>query len=67
MVTAAGSRVAVRRWWPLFEQVTDRIGARFRRVESRLSARAFVAGLLSPVERKNCWWLAEAAGPRMRW
>jgi SRSO17 transposase len=48
----------------LFEQMTDRIGARFRRVESRLSARAFVAGLLSPVERKNCWWLAEAAGHR---
>jgi SRSO17 transposase len=64
MVTAAGSRVAVRRWWPLFEQVTDRIAVRFRRVESRLTARAFLEALLSAVERKNCWWLAEQAGHR---
>ena len=42
----------------------DRIGARLRRVESRLTVRAFVAGLLSSVERKNCWWLAEQAGHR---
>jgi SRSO17 transposase len=26
-------------------------------------AREFVLGLLSPAERKNCWWLAEQAGP----
>jgi SRSO17 transposase len=37
-------------------------GARFKRVEPRRTARQFVAGLLSPVERKNCWWLAEQAG-----
>jgi hypothetical protein len=26
--------------------------------------RAFVAGLLPAVERKNCWWLAQQAGHR---
>jgi SRSO17 transposase len=62
--TAAACSVAAGRWWPLFEQVIGRIAVRFRRVESRLSARAFVAGLLSAVERKNCWWLAEQAGHR---
>jgi hypothetical protein len=62
--TAAACSVAVGRWWPLFEQVTERIAVRFRRAESRLTARAFVAGLLSAVERKNCWWLAQQAGHR---
>jgi len=31
-------------------------------VEPRRTAREFVAGLLSPADRKNCWWLAEQAG-----
>ncbi|WP_405868217.1 transposase [Streptomyces sp. NBC_01515] len=39
-----------------------RIAGRFRRVEPRATARAFVLGLLSGVERKNCWQLAEEAG-----
>jgi SRSO17 transposase len=38
------------------------VAGRFGRVEPRRTAREFVAGLLSPVERKNCWWLAEQAG-----
>ncbi|MEV7493035.1 IS701 family transposase [Streptomyces anulatus] len=39
-----------------------RIAGRFRRVEPRSTATAFVLGLLSGVERKNCWQLAEQAG-----
>nr|WP_094745379.1 IS701 family transposase [Kitasatospora aureofaciens] len=39
-----------------------RIAGRFRRVEPRATARAFVLALLSGVERKNCWRLAEQAG-----
>jgi hypothetical protein len=31
-------------------------------VEPRRTAREFVAGLLSPADQKNCWWLAEQAG-----
>src|SRR5690242_11198385 len=38
------------------------IAGRFGRAEPRRTAREFVLGLLSPAERKNCWWLAEQAG-----
>src|SRR5205814_9615747 len=38
------------------------VAGRFGRVEPRRAAREFVLGLLSPSERKNCWWLAENAG-----
>ncbi|MFC7388473.1 IS701 family transposase [Sphaerisporangium rhizosphaerae] len=41
-----------------------RIGSRFGRVEPRRTVRAYVTGLLSGVERKNCWNLAEHAGHR---
>ena len=37
-------------------------GARFGRVEPRRRAAAYLKGLLAPVERKNGWQLAEAAG-----
>jgi SRSO17 transposase len=39
-----------------------RIGGRFRRVEPRRRARAFVLGLLAELPRKNCWTIAEHAG-----
>src|SRR5262249_44306106 len=38
------------------------IQSRFRREEPRQHARAYLQGLLAPVERKNGWQLAEAAG-----
>ena len=40
------------------------VAGRFARVEPRRAARELVLGLLSPAERKNCWWLAEHAGHR---
>jgi SRSO17 transposase len=39
-----------------------RIGSRFRRVEPRRRARAFVLGLLTELPRKNCRTIAEYAG-----
>jgi SRSO17 transposase len=39
-----------------------RIAGRFARVEPRRRARAFVLGLLSGLQRKNCWTIAEHAG-----
>nr|WP_157546735.1 IS701 family transposase [Hamadaea tsunoensis] len=42
----------------------DRISACFGRVEPRLTVRDFLLGLLAPLARKNCWWLAEHAGHR---
>ncbi|SNR57928.1 DDE superfamily endonuclease [Actinomadura mexicana] len=38
------------------------MAGRFVGVEPRRQARAYVTGLLAPVERKNSWQLAEAAG-----
>jgi SRSO17 transposase len=40
------------------------VGPRFGRVEPRRRAAAYLQGLLAPVERKNGWQLAEAAGDR---
>ncbi|SOR76590.1 FOG: Transposase [Streptomyces chartreusis NRRL 3882] len=39
-----------------------RIAGRFSRVEPRATARAYLLGLLSHAERKNCWQPAEQAG-----
>jgi SRSO17 transposase len=44
--------------------VARRIGPRFARAEARRRAQAYLRGLLSPVERKNGWQLAEAVGDR---
>jgi SRSO17 transposase len=44
--------------------MTARIAPRFCRVEPRRRALAYLRGLLAPVERKNGWQLAEAAGDR---
>src|SRR5258707_2212927 len=45
-------------------RVVARIGPRFARAEARRRAHAYLRGLLSPVERKNGWQLAEAVGDR---
>ena len=58
------SREDAERWAAGLEGVIERIGARFGRVEPRRRALAYLRGLLSPVERKNGWQLAEAAGDR---
>ena len=39
-----------------------RVAGRFARVEPRRRVRAFVAGLLAELPRKNCWTIAEHAG-----
>jgi len=59
---AAGHSVDPAGWQLAFDGVMSRVAGRFARVEPRRTVRAFVLGLLSGVERKNCWWLAEHAG-----
>src|SRR4051794_19704653 len=65
-------------WAHGLDAVVERIGRRFYRTEARQRARRYLAGLLAPLERKNGWHLAEAAGDaspdsvqdflsRMRW
>ena len=39
-------------------------GARFGRIEPATAGGSLSAGLLAPLERKNGWQLAEAAGDR---
>jgi SRSO17 transposase len=46
----------------LFDELMFLVAGRFGRAEPRRTAREFVVGLLSPLERKNCWQLAEQAG-----
>jgi SRSO17 transposase len=53
---------AARRWAEGLDEVHAFIGPRFARSEQRQRARAYLQGLLSPIERKNGWQLAEAAG-----
>jgi SRSO17 transposase len=42
--------------------IAERIGTRFPRSEPRERATAYLRGLISPIERKNGWQLAEEAG-----
>ena len=49
-------------WTSLFESICERIGPCFARSETREGVQAYLKGLLSPVERKNGWQLAEEAG-----
>jgi hypothetical protein len=46
----------------MFEELMGRVAVRFARVEPRRRVRAFVAGLLAELPRKNCWTIAEHAG-----
>jgi SRSO17 transposase len=49
-------------WARGLEGLAERIAPRFRRVEPRRRVLMYLKGLLAPVERKNGWQLAEAAG-----
>src|SRR4051812_31019350 len=55
----------VQGWAEGLNGVVDQIAPRFGRAEPRRRARAYLRGLLAPVERKkrkNGWQLAEAVG-----
>jgi SRSO17 transposase len=65
-------------WSGELDALAARIAPRFARAEPRRRALAYLRGLLLPLERKNGWQLAEAAGDatpdgvqdflsRMRW
>src|ERR687894_132200 len=65
-------------WTRELDALAARIAPRFGRAEPRRRALAYLRGLLAPLERKNGWHLAEAAGDatpdgmqdflaRMRW
>ena len=49
-------------WSQYWAELTRRIAPVFARSEARSRATAYLAGLLSPAERKNSWQLAEITG-----
>jgi SRSO17 transposase len=59
---AAGHSVAAEEWLAEFDTGFAAIAGRFGRVEPRRRARAFLLGLLSDVDSRSCWQLAEQAG-----
>ena len=59
---AAGDSVEVARWEDAFGEVIDRIAPRFARFEPLRHAASLMQGLLAPLERKNCWTIAEHRG-----
>jgi SRSO17 transposase len=64
-MASIGSAVSlddVRDWGLQLDSVARRIGARFARSETRDRVRSYLVGLLSPVQRKNSWQLAEQVG-----
>ena len=62
MAGAEVSAPSTARWSAGLEEVAQRIGPRFSRSEPRRRARAYLQGLLSVLDRKNGWQLAEQAG-----
>jgi SRSO17 transposase len=52
----------LRSWIAGLDDLFAQVAGRFGRVEPRRQARLYLMGLLAPVERKNGWQLAEAAG-----
>jgi SRSO17 transposase len=50
------------RWAAELGQLLDHLGRHCARSETRTHLRAYLTGLLSPIERKNGWQLAEYAG-----
>src|SRR4029078_13361744 len=59
---AALDLLDVQVWNVYWAQVERRIGSLFARSDARERAMAYLAGLLSPAERKNSWQLAEICG-----
>jgi SRSO17 transposase len=62
VTVAAPARREVVSWAKQLAEVAERIGPRFLRSEPRQHALVYLQGLLSSVERKNSWQLAEQAG-----
>ena len=56
------TQASVHYWAAELEQVHGRLAPHFTRSEPRQRVRGYLAGLLSPIERKNGWQLAEQAG-----
>lgn len=52
----------VQQWEAEFERLNQRIVPYFKRIETQRHVKEYLRGLLSPIERKNGWQIAEQAG-----
>jgi hypothetical protein len=59
---AAAHSVDPDRWQTEFSAVIDRIAPRFARYEPLRHAAELMAGMVSGLDRKNCWTIAEHRG-----
>jgi SRSO17 transposase len=59
---AAAHSVDPDRWWTEFGAVIDRIAPRFSRYEPLRHAAGLMLGMISGLDRKNCWTIAEHRG-----
>jgi SRSO17 transposase len=50
------------RWWTEFSALIDRIAPRFARYEPLRHAGELMLGMVSGLDRKNCWTIAERRG-----
>lgn len=64
---AAEAMVDPDRWRGMFEDAFAWIGGVFGRREPRLAARDYLLAVLSDVDTRNCWTLAEQAGHGNPW
>jgi SRSO17 transposase len=62
MAATRTTTTEAKQWAEGLSSLGQRIGGRFARAEPRRRALAYLQGLLSPLERKNGWQLAEEAG-----
>jgi SRSO17 transposase len=62
VTVARPARLDAVSWAEQLAEVAERMGCYFLRSEPRRQALAYLQGLLSSVERKNSWQLAEQAG-----
>jgi SRSO17 transposase len=62
MEETMATATAAQQWAKELDGLGQRIGPRFARAEPRQRVVAYLRGLLSPVERKNSWQVAEELG-----
>src|SRR5438128_650826 len=58
------SEYSVQAWAQAFDTLIEHIAPRFARQEAREHVHAYLQGLLSPIQRKNGWQLAEFVGDK---
>lgn len=56
------TQAEIGRWAEGLDTLHQRMSGRFRRIEPRRRARAYMEALLGPIERKNGWQIAEHVG-----